>query len=101
MQAHEINANQLHKGRRKILGTNRQCAEAASVLIPGAIVPDALMRPPADAPSSGRIDRTWPRVSLRCMAVSILLRSKHSLNAAAMIGLPLVPRIGYPHLIQA
>lgn len=54
-QANEINANQLHKWRRQILGTSRQRAGARSALLPVAIVPDTAMRPAVDLPS-GRIE---------------------------------------------
>lgn len=55
-QAHGINANQLHKWRRVILGTGSQSAGTSSALIPVTIAPDIPTRPPTDDPSSGRID---------------------------------------------
>lgn len=55
-QAHEINANQLHKWRRRILGTSRQHAGTPSALIPVTVVPGAPVRPPADDLPSGRIE---------------------------------------------
>ena len=45
-QAHEINANQLHKWRNI----------PPSALIPVTVVPDAPTRPPADDLPSGRIE---------------------------------------------
>lgn len=54
--AHGINANQLHKWRRTLLGAGRQPAGASSSLIPVTVIPDALMKSPVDDPSPGRID---------------------------------------------
>lgn len=54
--AHGINANQLHKWRRTLLGPGRQPAGASLTLIPVTVIPDALMTSPVDDPSPGRID---------------------------------------------
>jgi transposase len=55
-QAHQINANQLHKWRRKILGTSQQHAGASSALIPVTVVPEAPVRPPGEDLPSGKIE---------------------------------------------
>jgi transposase len=53
-QAHAINANQLHKWRRTLLGVGVQATGMSSALIPVTIVPD-IPTPPVDDPSPGRI----------------------------------------------
>lgn len=55
--AHGINANQLHKWRRTLVGPGAgQPGSASSSLIPVMVTPDARMKSPTDDPSSGRID---------------------------------------------
>jgi transposase len=88
-QAHGINANQLHKWRGKILGATRQPPGAASTPDP-RVVPDAPMRPPADDPSSGRVE-----IKLSCTRGS--LYRCIDLAAFNIILLTFIPR----HLIHA